>query len=65
VYDDRWSRNTLNSDVNTTTLQITLLPDGDLSVTAVPEPSGVVIVVMGCDGGAWAGWRRRRGKPVA
>jgi hypothetical protein len=65
VYDDRWSRNTLNSDVNTTTLQITLLPDGDLSVTAVPEPSGVVIVVMGCAGGAWAGWRRRRGKPVA
>lgn len=59
VYDDRWSRNTLNSDANTTTLQITLLPDGDLSV-AVPEPSAVALLsVAGATLGVLA-WRRRR-----
>lgn len=66
VYDDRWSRNTLNSDANTTTLQITLLPDGDLSVNAVPEPSAMALLAIG--GAALGGlaWRRRRqARPVS
>lgn len=64
VYDDRWSRNTLNSDASTTTLQITLLPDGDLSV-AVPEPSAVALLaVAGATLGGFA-WQRRRRAPNA
>lgn len=59
VYDDRWSRNTLNSDADTVTLQISLLPDGDLSVNAVPEPSSIALVSISAalGGLAWL-WRR-------
>jgi hypothetical protein len=59
VYDDRWSRNTLNSDASTTTLHITLLPDGDLSVHAVPEPSSIAIAAIAAATLGGIAWRRR------
>jgi hypothetical protein len=61
-YDDRWANNLLATNLSTTSVKVWLLPDGDLSVNPVPEPS--VAALLSVAGATLCGlqWRRRSGR---
>jgi len=60
-YDDRFSLNTIAPDSSTTSMLITLLPDGTLTV---PEPSAAALLLV-CGGTAFLAMRFRAKKPSA
>ena len=59
-YDDRWANNLLVTNASTTSVKVWLLPDGDLSVNPVPEPSTWVMGLAGIACGGWQVFRRRK-----
>jgi len=59
-YDDRWANNLLATNASTTSVKVWLLPDGDLSVNPVPEPSTWVMGLAGIACGGWQVFRRRK-----
>jgi hypothetical protein len=64
-YDDRWSNNLLATNASTTSVKVWLLPDGDLSVNPVPEPSAMALLSVAGATLCGLGWRRRRHGCVA
>jgi len=57
-FNDRWANFSPDFSLDFTAGSNTVT--WELGMVAVPEPPSAVIAVMGCAGGAWAGWRRRQ-----